>query len=144
MSMNAKELADLYRRNGFHVIDDYGDGPVILRALDLLAAVEGSTDEIVRELRGLSADAVPDSGTEKICDKAAAALVAMKAEKEKAEAELAENEGVIAVWRRRTQEAEAERDDLKRHAEAMARTLELHGRKSFSLISYRAAHPEKP
>ena len=47
------------------------------------------------------------------------ALAAEKSSREKAEAELAENEGVIRVWRRRTEEAEAKVARLREALEDM-------------------------
>ena len=109
---SAKELRDNWNNFGHDIRNLSSESnATILRALDLLAATEGSTDEIVRELRGQHCR---DFGSDPQCDayglcicamheRAAAALVAMKAAKEK---------------------AEAERDELKRHAEAMAETLD--------------------
>lgn len=47
--MNARELLDLYTRNGIEVIEESRDGPTILRALALLAAVDESSDGLVRD-----------------------------------------------------------------------------------------------
>lgn len=104
----------------------------------LLAATEGSEDAIVRELRGQHCR---DFGSDPQCDadglcicamheRAAAALVAERAAKEKAEADLVARERTwntamnasdrtTSEWRRACKQAEAERDELKRHAELL-------------------------
>lgn len=56
-------------------------------------------------------------------------LTAKRAARERAEAELKENEAVINVWRGRTQRAEAERDALRTDAERLAWLERLFERK---------------
>ena len=92
--MNARELHDWMR----NIADTEPDADVlavtrgfyetILRALDLLARVEESTDELVRELRGIALFlAYRDAfESERTVDKAAAALVALKAERDRLKA----------------------------------------------------------
>ena len=95
--MNARELHDKLSRSGANpdLAEFCAGHATILSALDLLAAVEDRTDEIVRELRGQHCR---DFGSDPQCDadglcicamheRAAAALVAMRAAKEKTEAE---------------------------------------------------------
>ena len=141
---SAKELRDNWNNFGHDIRNLSSESnATILRALDLLAATEGSTDEIVRELRGQHCR---DFGSDPQCDadglcicamheRAAAALVAMRAAKEKAEADLVARERTwntamnasdrtTSEWRRACKQAEAERDELKRHAEAMAEELQ--------------------
>ena len=48
--MNARELHDLYVESPFMLVVIDEDRVIILRALDLLARTEESTDELVREL----------------------------------------------------------------------------------------------
>lgn len=135
--MNARELHDKLSRSGANpdLAEFCAGHATILRALDLLSAVEGAQDEIVRELRGQHCR---DFGSDPQCDadglcicamheRAAAALVAERAAKEK---------------------AEAERDELKRHAEAMAEYID-ENRESSGATAKRAylayhASQEKP
>ena len=93
--MNARELHDKLSRSGANpdLAEFCAGHATILRALDLLVAVEESEYEMVLDL--LAAAKLHRLA---ICYKAAAALVAMRAAKEK---------------------AEAERDELKRHAELL-------------------------
>lgn len=116
--MSARVLHDLISAGmpSQKIIDE--GWQIILRALDLLVAVEESEYEMVLDL--LAAAKLHRLA---ICYKAAAALVAMKAAKEKAEAEL---------------------DSLKQHTEAMASDLaSLNYGPKAALDAYRAAHPKE-
>ena len=94
--MNARELHDKLSRSGANpdLAEFCAGHATILRALDLLAHVEESEDELVRMCEAASRDERLADGM--LYRKAAAALVALK----------------------------AERDELKRHAEAMAEELQ--------------------
>lgn len=131
--MNARELHDKLSRSGANpdLAEFCAGHATILRALDLLAAVESSGDEIVRELRGQHCR---DFGSDPQCDadglcicamheRAAAALFAERAAKEKAEADLDRALEACKDHLYRMSEVEAERDSFKRHAEAMASEL---------------------
>ena len=130
---SAKELRDNWNNFGHDIRNLSSESnATILRALDLLAATEGSEDAIVRELRGQHCR---DFGSDPKCDadglcicamheRAAAALVAMRAAKEKAEADLDRALEACKDHLYRMSEVEAERDSLKRHAEAMAEELQ--------------------
>lgn len=90
--MNAKELHDAYVKYGLAaILGPDGVIPIVERALSLLAAVEGSQEEIVRELRGF-VDHLHERGHDgdaQLVDDAAARIVADAQEKERLRAELA-------------------------------------------------------
>lgn len=124
--MSARELHDFLSPKGDSEkwqIDAPDHQAVILRALSLAAAVEESQDELVRELLNVYPK---DSGYADKCKRAAAALVALKAAKEKAEAE---RDAAFRMSKCECQSEEAcanlvkawnDLAELKRHAEAMA------------------------
>lgn len=78
--MNARELLAQWPLMDRQERGDLEHSTTILRALALLAAVDESSDGLVRELRCMAADAIPESGIEQIADKAAARIVALEAE----------------------------------------------------------------
>lgn len=88
---SARELHDSIKEHGLIAAITHHDGDAtILRALDLLARVEESEDELVRELReqhcrDFGSDPQCNMDNLCICDmheRAAAALVALKAERD--------------------------------------------------------------
>lgn len=80
----ARELHNSYAEKGVMLwMGDPSAQQIILRALDLLARVEESKDELVRELRECQNSA---HIRWELFDKAAAALVALKAERDKIKA----------------------------------------------------------
>lgn len=166
--MDARELRDdlsPHRNASWTIIGDE-DRATILRALDLLAAVEGSQDDLVRRLNGVYTIPVTDGGgplngkreftrtfdVPPIQREAAAALVAMKADNDRMRERLeivtatdgegnripfdpswpdgieARDETIrqqdkqIAELKAAKEKAEAERDEIKRHAEFNANT----------------------
>lgn len=78
----ARELHDSYAEKGIMLwMGDPSAKQIILRALDLLARVEESEDELVRMCEAASRDERLADGM--LYRKAAAALVALKAERDK-------------------------------------------------------------
>lgn len=100
--MNARELHELYSEYGIRTDVGSPNQTLILRALDLLARMEESKDELVRELRE---EAVrQDSGlsggeTAELLDEAAAALVALQYQ--------------VTLYKTENVALKAERDDYK-------------------------------
>jgi hypothetical protein len=140
--MNARELRDNWQR--LTVAETLKEEPLILRALDLLVAVEDSGDELVKELHkreevlslhGFCAAA-------RAMTKAAARIVA-QAERIKVIENWAQQEAALR------DKAEFERDSLKRHAEAMAHYTECYGDKfpdsgaNLILADYRRDSPKE-
>jgi hypothetical protein len=120
--MNARELRDNWQR--LTVAETLKEEPLILRALDLLVAVEDSGDELVKELHkreevlslhGFCAAA-------RAMTKAAARIVAQD---------------------ERIAKLEAERDSLKRHAEAMYSADDDEHALGLAFLAYRRDHPKE-
>lgn len=104
--MNARELQDYLKGESAdraNVLEE--DLPIILRALDLLARVEESESEIVKNLRDEADLCRNETATDisDLLDDAASCIVAMASQ-------------FVAL--------KAERDRLKAHAEAMAEELQ--------------------
>lgn len=115
--MDAKELRDKFDPLDSGLI--YAERETILRALDLLAATEGSTDEIVRALRDEADLCRNETATDiaDLLDEAASCIVAMASQ-------FKAKDAALVAMKAAKEKAEAERDELKRHAEAMAEELQ--------------------
>lgn len=152
--MNAKDLRDYvgaYLPNGTPTTIMPSEWQTILRALDLLVAVEESGDDLVRMCNDASHDERLADGM--LYRKAAARIVAQDAVlRELKEERYAERDA------RRKEEARGdnlrrERDSLKRHAEAMhdkgKRIVNGHGQVAAieamesALSAYRRDHPKE-
>lgn len=149
--MSARKLHDKLMGDKSILASGNEDWQIIFRALGLLVASEESGDELVLDLlaaaklhrlaicykAAAALVALRDELTDVRCKLGAEQIesATLKAAKEKAEADLVARERTwntamnasdrtTSEWRRACKQAEAERDELKRHAEAMAEELQ--------------------
>lgn len=112
--VSAKELRDKLESG----IWPYEGKDTILRALDLLAAVEGSSDEIVRELRDEADLCRNETATDiaDLLDEAASCIVAMGSQ-------FKANGAALVAMKAAKEKAEAERDEATSYAKNLAEGL---------------------